>query len=372
MCVTEIYIDRYPNGGEVAYRQTRLCQYGRPGRPCENHSTLENTPRRIGYGEPTSEFIVRQLNTPPRSSTSSDRPSFVDLGDESPKPKKKRRSGGLLLSTFFGDPPRRRTRRENVVVIDGPPSPRSPRSLRTPRTPPPPPPAPLPSHWSSSRLPRTPPPFVWDAAPRGRSPVIVDDRRQKDDRRQPRRASSVEVRIGMRSEPRPRSRSRSPATVLAELRRQDEEAELERRRRRDEREARLAAELEEERERRRQEQRRALHDAEINARPAVRPAVPSAPLLRRQTAIRPVVDQSDSLNDILSDMNLSARGERVIAEAVAERRRREERERMIRVGMEAEEAEAQRQRLRRRFTIGGRGSGRRHRIMYDDGTYRYE
>jgi hypothetical protein len=71
-------------------------------------------------------------------------------------------------------------------------------------------------------------------------------------------------------------------------------------------------------------------------------------------------------------MNLSARGERVIAEAVAERRLRDERERMIRVGIEAEEAEAQRQRLQRRFTIGGRGSGRRHRIMYDDGTYRYE
>jgi hypothetical protein len=373
MCVTEVYIDRYPNGRQVEFRQTRLCQYGRPGMPCENLSTLENTPRKIGYGEPTSEFIIRQLNTPPRSSTSSDRPTFVDFGDESPKPKKKRRSGGLLLSTFFGDPPRRRTRRENVIVMDGPPSPRSPRSPRLPRTPPPPPPAPLPSHWNSPTLPRTPPPFVYNAAPRGRSPVIVDDRRQTDDRHHPRRASSVEVHIGRRAgERRPRSRSPSPASVLAELRRQDEQAERERRRRRDEREARLAAEIEEERERRRQEERRALHDAEINARPAVWPAVPPAPLPRRQTGMRPVVEQSESLNDILSDMNLSARGERVIAEAVAERRQRDERARMIRVGMEAEEAEAQRQRLRRRFTIGGRGSDRRHRILYDDGTYRYE
>jgi hypothetical protein len=367
MCVTDIYIDRYPNGREVGFRQTRLCQYGRPGRPCENHSTLENTPRRIGYDEPTSEFIIRQLNTPPRSSTSSDRPSFVDLGDESPKLKKKRRSGGLLLSTFFGDPPHRRTRRENVVFSDGPPSP------RTARIPPPPPPAALSNHWNSSRLPRTPPPFVYTAAPRGRSPVIVDNRRQHDERRQPRRASSVEVHVGVRSsERRPRSRSPSPASVLAEFRRKDEEAERERRRRRDEQEARLAAELEEGRERRRQEERRALHDAEINARPVVRPAVPNPPLLRRQTTIRPVVDQSDRLNDVLNDMNLSARGERVIAEAVAERRRRDERERMIRVGIEAEEAEAQRQRLRRRFTIGGRGSGWRHRVLYDDGTYRSE
>jgi hypothetical protein len=369
MCVTDIYIDRYPDGAEIEFRQTRLCQYGRPGRPCETHSTLENTPRRIDYGEPTSEFIIRQLNTPPRSSTSSGRPSFVELEDESPKPKKKRRSG-LLMSTFFGDPPRRRTRRENVIVIDGPPSPRSPRSPRTPRTPPPPPPppAPFPGHWSSSRLPRTPPPYVYDAAPRGRSPVIVDDRRQA------KRASSIEVHIGVRSsERRQRSRSRSPSSILAELRRQDEEEERERRRKRDEREAKLAADLERQRERRRQEERRARHDAEINARPSV----PNPPL-RRQPTIKPVIQQSDRLNDILSDMNLSDRGERVIAEAVAERRWREERERererMIRAGIEAEEAEeaeAQRQRLRRRFTIGP-GQSRRHRVMYDDGTSRYE
>jgi hypothetical protein len=74
-------------------------------------------------------------------------------------------------------------------------------------------------------------------------------------------------------------------------------------------------------------------------------------------------------------MNLSERGERVIAEAVAERRRREERERererMIRAGIEAEEVEAQRQRLRRRFTIA-QALPRRHRVMYDDGTSRYE
>lgn len=206
---------------------------------------------------------------------------------------------------------------------------------------------------------------MYDAVPRGRSPVIVDDRRH------PKRASSVEVHVGVRSsERRQRSRSRSPSSILAELRRQDEEDERERRRKRDEREAKLAAEVERERRRRRQEERRAAHDAEINARPAI----PSPPL-RRQSTIRPVIQQSGRLNDILSDMSLSERGERVIAEAVAERRRREERdrerERMIKAGIEAEEAEAQRQRLRRRFTIA-RGPNRRHRVVYDDGTSRYE
>jgi hypothetical protein len=365
MCVIEIFIDRYPDGGDVEFRQTRLCQYGRPGRPCGNLSTLENTPRRIDYGEPTSEFILRQLNTPPRSSTSSSRPSLTELRDESPRPKRKRRSGDLFLSAFFGDPNRRRRdRRENVVVMDAPPSPRSP---RTPRTPP------LnqtqfPTHGSTSRLPRTPPPFVYDATPRGRDrePVIVDER---DRPQRPQRASSVEVNISRRSSRR-RQSSRSPSPSLAELRRRDEVAERERRRRRDEREAMLAAELEKEREHLRREQRRAQLNAEINARPPV----PIAPL-RRQPTLRPVVDQSQRLHDLLGDMNISARGERVIAEAVAERRRKEERERelarSIRIRLEAEEAEAQKQRLRRRFTID-RPPVRRHRVVYDDGTYRYE
>lgn len=91
--------------------------------------------------------------------------------------------------------------------------------------------------------------------------------------------------------------------------------------------------------------------------------------------MRPVVQQSDRLNDALSDMSLNERGERVIAEAVAERRRREERDRArqrtIKTGIEAEEAEAQRQRLLKRFTNAG-GLSRRHTVMYDDGTSRYE
>lgn len=360
MCVTEIYIDRYPDGEEVEYRQTRLCQYGRPERPCETHSKLENTPRRIEYGEPTSEFIVRQLNTPPRSSASSGRPSLVEILDESPKPKRKRRSGGLLMSAFFGEVPRRRrSRRENVVIIDGPPSPLTPRTPPSPSVQ-----AQFPSQWTGSRLPRTPPPFVYDAAPRGRQPVIIDDRNH------PPRASSTEVRYGQPSSRR-REKSRSSSPELSEIRRRNEEdEERERRRRRDERETRLAEELREERERRLREERRARHDAEINARPAV----PNPPR-RRPSVFRPVVEQSQRLHDLFGDMSLSSRGERVIAEAIAERRRREERERELerttRVTTEAEEAEAQRQRLRRRFTIGRRPS-RRHRVVYDDGTYRYE
>jgi hypothetical protein len=379
MCVTEIYFDRYPDGSQVEYRQIRHCQYGRPSRPCEMHSTLENTPRLIGWGEPTSEFILTQLNTPPRSSASSGRPSIEIIREESPRPRRRRRPG-LLMSAFFGDPPRRR-RRENVVVVNGPPSPRSPRAPRTPTIPPP---APAPRNWGFPSgypsAPRTPEPFVYDASPtrgRRRIPAIIIDNTLVNGQRQQRsRAASVDVNVGgRRSSVRPRPRSRSPSPTLADLRRQDEERERERRRQRDLREAQLEAELRERRERRLRDERRALQDAEINARPPVRPAVPQAPLPLRRRApfgMPPVVQQSQRLHEVLDDLHLSARGERVIAEAVAERRRID----AIRAGMEAEEDEARRERLRRRFTVGGGGgqSGgrRRNRVLYDDGTYRYE
>lgn len=72
---------------------------------------------------------------------------------------------------------------------------------------------------------------------------------------------------------------------------------------------------------------------------------------------------------MIEDLRLSERGERVIADAMAERERAEERERLFRAGLEAEE-EARRERLKRRFTVSGVGpSGRRNRVEYDDGAY---
>jgi hypothetical protein len=129
----------------------------------------------------------------------------------------------------------------------------------------------------------------------------------------------------------------------------------------------LVAEIDRDRERRRGEEFRVLHDAEINARPRV----PAAPLpLRPRSILRPVVEQQGRRTTVLEDMRLSSRGERVIAEAIAERERAEERERLLRAGLEAEEEEAQRERLKRRFTVSGGGMGprsRRDRVEYDDG-----
>ena len=153
-------------------------------------------------------------------------------------------------------------------------------------------------------------------------------------------------------------------------REREERAERERRRRALEREE-LEAEREEER--RREERMRAL-DEEIRRRPAV--PVPPAPL-RNRPYLRPVIDQSEALQGMMGGLRLDGRlGERVIVDAAAERRRLEERDRVLRQRLVEDEEEALRQRLRerqlprRRVTVGP--GHRRHRVLYDDGLYRFE
>jgi hypothetical protein len=142
------------------------------------------------------------------------------------------------------------------------------------------------------------------------------------------------------------------------------------------------------RELRERERRRARLDADIMSRPRVPPA-PPARRIRDAPRARPVIDQSTRLHDMLNDMHLTSHGEQVIAEALEERRRQEEarfaeaqaerRRRdadMVRAGIRAQEEEdaaleAQRARLARRFTVGG-GRPSRHRINYDDGSFRFQ
>ncbi|KAI9733720.1 MAG: hypothetical protein M1818_007134 [Claussenomyces sp. TS43310] len=364
MCVVEIYIDRYPNGREKHFRQTRLCQDGHPGRACGRLSTLTHPPREIHFDEPTSEFLVTQIHTP-RSSTSSQRPTslieVVDIDERPSSPRDRRNRESFWLNAFFGEPPRRRRRgrQEHIVVIDEPPSPRI-----SPPMSPPPVPYFLPNvHRYSSPL--TPSHYTQDSLSRGRvAPVVIEGSRRTQ------RTTSIEVNIGSR-------RQRSPSPTLSDLERLEEEAERERRHKRDERAERLAREIFEVREKRERQERRARLDAEINARPAI-------PATMRRLRERPIVNQTMRLHEVLGDMHLSANGERVMGESIAERRREderraserrrmEERARMVELGRRVEEEEAQRNRLRRRFTVGGAASGRaRHRVTYDDGAFRYE
>lgn len=115
-------------------------------------------------------------------------------------------------------------------------------------------------------------------------------------------------------------------------------------------------------------------DDEIRRRPAV--PVPPAPL-RQRPYLRPVIDQSQALQERLGGLRLDDRlGERVIVDAAAERRRLAEIDRIARQRLEEDEEEAMRQRLierqlpRRRFSVGP--GHRRHRVLYDDGVYRWE
>jgi hypothetical protein len=80
---------------------------------------------------------------------------------------------------------------------------------------------------------------------------------------------------------------------------------------------------------------------------------------------------------LLGGLSLNDRpGERILIAEAEERRRREERDRALRIRLELEEEEAMKQRLRerqmpqRRFSVGpGR---RRHRVVYENGVYRWE
>jgi hypothetical protein len=87
------------------------------------------------------------------------------------------------------------------------------------------------------------------------------------------------------------------------------------------------------------------------------------------------VDQSQILQERMG--GLTVRDERLaILEEAETRRRLEARERAIQARMQAQEEEALKERLRerqmpkRRFSVGP--GGRRHRVLYDDGVYRWE
>jgi hypothetical protein len=117
---------------------------------------------------------------------------------------------------------------------------------------------------------------------------------------------------------------------------------------------------------RRREERIKQQDEEIRRRPPI-------PLRQRQF-LRPVIDQTQAL---LAGLSLDdTTGERVLVAEAENRRLMEERDRAIRARLVIEEEEAMRQRLRerqmpkRRFSVGP--GGRRHRVLYDDGLYRWE
>lgn len=357
MCVTNVYVDRYPDGREINFSQIELCQYGRPGMPCAKHSTLENPVRKIGFNELTTEYMLtmgRQTfpNTPPRSSGGSHHRSGSHASYASSEDSRghrrtsKRRSGIATLK------PTREHRKERIVIVDSPPTPRTP-------------PQPFTQTFTAPSSPATPPYIVDGMTSRERGrPIIVDERPLHHHR-----APSASAVIGSRRRASPArknwdSPSSSHTSIDLRMVREREEAQARADRERDARIASLEAQA-------RVQEKIRLQDEEIRRRPAV--PIPSQP----RSILRPVVDQSRDLTGMMSNMRISD-AELKIRENEEIRRRMAVKDQELKREMERErrEEDAMTQRLRerqlpgRRFSVGP--GNRRTRVVYDDGVYRWE
>lgn len=321
MCITNIYIDRYPDGREVEFRQLSTCQYGSPGRPCSAHSTVENPVRRIQYDEaPTQNILNHPVfpSSPPLSSTSSQR--RYSGGARRASRSLSRSDDGRAYLKRASIKPTRQHRKERIVVVDAPPTPTTPPQLFA----------------GTFTAPSSP-------DPRAR-PIIVDERPLHRARSSSRRRAAAAAAAWD-------SPSTSHTTFdLRADREQREKEERTRRRREDQlheeaRRARLIAEANDDISRR--------APIPVSSVPVPIPIPMAAPQQRSRTYLRPVVDQTSAaaVQERMGALTLNGTAPGVADEAMKQRLR-------------------ERQMPSRRFTVGP--GHRRHRVLYDDGVYRWE
>ena len=373
MCTTNIYSYVHPDGRKETTRYPALCPASRHGRPCANERVFQHPTQLLSsslqpsasYFPPTPTYTPRS-GTPNRSGDESDRSyrsaSGASSSSAAAAARSKRSSGVYVNGQKVLDLNQRRSdksRRERIVLVDGPRTP--PQTYTKP--------------FSAPSSPAASAPYIVDASPR--RPVVVDQRPQPVER--PRVQIEV-VDSGHRSKHSRHtstsshdslnSHSSSSAAVGGDS---DDE-----RRRRRRRQAREEQRLRQEQETRDEKLRARI--AKANAEIAMRSAVPPAPRpLKRSTTsfTRPAAEAKPKPSST-SSSSFSARREAELTEAL----RRLELEQRIRTSrvekqMERDEEAAQRQRLmermqpRRRATISG-GSGRMHRVRYDDGVYRWD
>lgn len=108
MCVTEIFIDCFPNGRRVRFNRMKPCRYGYQDRPCEYHRILKRPIRYVDYGEETSRFFFSP-RSPPQSSSQRHSSAF-ERGDERPRRSstpRGRRFSDVAKDAFFGGSRRR-------------------------------------------------------------------------------------------------------------------------------------------------------------------------------------------------------------------------------------------------------------------------
>ncbi|RFU73332.1 hypothetical protein TARUN_8924 [Trichoderma arundinaceum] len=375
MCTTNVYTYVYSDGHKEQSRQPVLCSASRHGKVCSNNVVFQHPSQFIQHvdtplgASPSSPFVSQFPPTPtysPRSGT----PNYRS-GDESDRSRRstsssRRRSASVYINGQKVIDLNRHdggSRRERIVLVEGPPTPRTPpTAFNFPSTAPP---SPNVSANASAS------PSVYGSSPRGsdssfsRRPVIVDDRTRVERVERPRiQIEVVEAAPSLRTPKHDRQSSTSSRDSHGRSSADEEEA-LRRRREREERRVEKQREEEEERQRRIR-LRIAKANAEINKRPPV--PMPPAPIRASSFKSTAAVVNGDD------DVKKLADGVRRMS--FEEERREEKARHLARKQEQRDEEEAQRQRLaermmpRRRATVGP--GSRRHRVVYDDGVYRWE
>lgn len=332
MCQTDVFTYVHPNGETEKSYSPNLCPASRHGMPCSNEIVFQHPPQFIAPAQymnqlpPTPTYTPRSATPNYRSGDDSDR------SHHSSSSAKKRLSGLYIDGRKVLNVERRERRpsrnTERIVLVDSPPTPRTPPQTWTaPHT--------APSSPNTNN-------YMISSSPREssrRRPVIVDER----------------PHVMFIETPRSSKHSRHTSTSSRESRPSDDEEKRQRRKERKERKEREDKEA--------KEQKKQLRIAKANAEIAARPIAPAPPAPKRSSTYKrgavEVRDREAELADALNRMTF-------------EEARREEKARKL----EEKEEEEQRQRLkeriqpRRRATVGP--GSRRHRVLYDDGVYRWE
>ncbi|KAF7556806.1 hypothetical protein G7Z17_g1158 [Cylindrodendrum hubeiense] len=345
MCTSNIYNWVYPDGRTEQSCQPTLCGASINGRPCLNNMVFQHPPQFVSYE--TSPTYPSQFPPTPQYSSSPSTPyrsgNESDHSYGSASSKNKKRSSGIYINgeKVLDLNRREGSRRERIVLVDNPPTPRTP-----------------PQTWNA---PLTAPPspngnIYLDTSPSRRRPIIVDERTTRGDR------GDRHVQIEVVDNKHRSSHSRHASTSSRESResRQSADDDEKRRRRRQREKEHEEIEI--------RNQRMRARIAEANAEIAGRPTVPMAPAPKRaSTYKRPEVeiplDAESALVEAVRRLNF-------------EEAQRDKKARRIAEKEERKEDEAQRQRLRERIMPGRRATvgpgSRRHRVLYDDGVYRWE
>ncbi|EFQ32898.1 hypothetical protein CGRA01v4_07842 [Colletotrichum graminicola] len=336
MCTTDVYTDVYPDGRRREYQEPSYCSTAsRSGRFCANPAVYNHPPRDVAYppAGPSYSFPQQMPPTPPLGSPrgfSSGANGDRTRRESSSTDRKHRHSGIYVNGQKVLDLNRKnRSRAERIVIVDSPPTPRTPpKQYASPYTAPP-----SPNAGGNS------PNFHYSHVPRDSfRPVIVDERTPR---------SKVEIEVVDNGHRRHNSSDSRHSHSHSNSGGDDEE----RRRRRCDRER----QKEEER-----QERIRLQIAAQNAEIARRSATA---FKRTPPSFVPTISDQER------DLELANAVRRLEIADCRAREAREARER-------EEEEEAQRRRLmermmpRRRATVGP--GSRRHRVLYDDGVYRWE